>query len=328
MDAFLRYGFEAAESFLEALAPHTLAVVAPPASSPSATPAAGAQPAVATPITEPDPDLDSGQGTPGPVVQGAGLGDNLYMKEPKGAPRFVNEVQVETDEVRQGFLLNCPLPAAMAAMAHVPAGQEKIRDMIVEVPGPVDSKRQRKPTEYFVGQQPTPLREEQFVSSRSFDVKLRGRATTRVTPQLYHNLKDNDSLHYSFSSDGALWPSLIEKAYVVNKGNTYQGINGNLSAVEALEALYGPASEVRLKPDLKNQTLIGILKKHGQRPTIAGSLENQEQGSPITGHHAYVVVGFEEKDNKVKLYDALSGTTVDQSLADFRHRFGEVVFAQ
>lgn len=327
MDAFLRYGFEAAESFLEALAPQTAAVVAT-AASPSATPETGTQPAAAPPIVEPDPDLDSGQGTPGPVPQGAGLGDNLYMQEPKGAPLFVNGVQVETAEVRQGFLLNCPLPAAMAAMAHVPAGQAKIRAMITEILSPVDSSRQRKATEYFVNQQPKTLRAEQFVSSRSFDVKLRT-GTVRVTPQLYHDLTDNDTLHYSRSTAGALWPSLIEKAYVVNQGNTYQAINGNLSAVEALEALHGPASEISLKPSLKNTTLIGILKKHGERPTIAGSLENQEEGSPITGHHAYVVVGFTtEGEDKVTLYDALSGKTVELSLADFRSSFGEVVYAK
>jgi Calpain family cysteine protease len=325
MDAFLRYGFEAAESFLEALAPHTAAVLTP-AASPSSTPGTAAQPAPAQPITEPDPDLDSGQGAPGPVVQGAGLGDALYLQEPKGAPPFVNGVQVRTEEVRQGFLLNCPLPAAMAAMAHVPAGQKKIREMIDEVPGPVDSKRQRKTTEYFTNQQPKTLRAEQFVSSRSFDVKLRG-GTVRVTPQLYHNLQNNDRLHYSRSEDGALWPGLIEKAYVVSQGNTYQSINGSFSAVKALEALHGPASEVRLKPDLKNNTLIGILKKHDQRPTIAGSLEDQEDAT-ITGHHAYAVVDFEEKAKKVKLYDALDGKTVELSLDDFRRRFGEVVFAK
>lgn len=325
MDAFLRYGFEAAESFLDALAPQTEAVLAP-AASPSSTPGTAAQPAPAAMIVEPDPDLDSGQGAPGPGVQGEGLGDNLYMQEPKGAPLFVNGVQVRTEEVRQGFLLNCPLPAAMAAMAHVPAGQTKIRGMIVEIPGPVDSKRQRKAVEYFVNQQPKTLRAEQFVSSRSFDVRLQG-GTVRVTPQLHHNLLDNDRLHYARSEDRALWPSLIEKAYVVNKGNTYQGINGNLSAVAALEALHGPATEVPL-PGLKDKTLIEILKKHGVRPTIAGSLETQPQGSTITANHAYVVVGYEEKDKKVKLFDALSGVPVEQSLADFRSCFGEVVYGK
>ena len=83
----------------------------------SAAPATGA---AVQEITEPGPDIETGQ-------LEKGFGDRLVMGV-VSEPIFAGDPS--QDEPVQGYLLNCPLAAVLCAMAHTPVGRKRIRGMV------------------------------------------------------------------------------------------------------------------------------------------------------------------------------------------------------
>ncbi|MEM6343536.1 MAG: hypothetical protein AAF927_06630 [Bacteroidota bacterium] len=300
-------------------------------------------------IVEPDPDYETGEGN-------LGLGKDLGMKI-FDEPLFVGALSMH--EPIQGFLGNCPLAAVLCAMAHVPAQRNRLRNEIIkEVAMPVASNRQRKPYEYFPTDLPSPIPmaspKGPFLSDRllavrfqrtfpvqalSTDIFEAGRLRKRlnapksvpVSSVLFVDLRFNE-IHYMKSASGALWPSIIEKAYAVGRGqNTYQGLEGSIGLAEVMRDLTGSAEEEHLVngpddtlPEITDKKLKSWLSQHTQRPIILGS---PPTATLVTGNHTFAVIG--KTKTTVKVIDALesdpASREIEVPMANIRENFHEIV---
>ncbi|MEM9945503.1 MAG: hypothetical protein AAF810_05495 [Cyanobacteria bacterium P01_D01_bin.36] len=300
-------------------------------------------------MVEPDPDYETGVGN-------LGLGEDLDMKVFAGA--LFNGAPSMHEPI-QGFLGNCPLAAVLCAMTHVPAQRQRLRnDLFKEVALPVESNRQRKGYEYFSAKKPSPLpmaspsgpfKSNRLIAvrfQRSFPVqslstdsleagRLRKRldasGAVPVTSVLFVNLRSS-AIHYMRSSVGALWPSLIEKAYVVGRGqNTYQGLQATVGLAEAMRDMTGGAEEEHLvngpedtSPEINTKRLNTWLSQHKKRPIILGSPLNAPL---VTGNHTFAVIG--KTKTTVTVIDALKSTPAEREvvvpLAEIRDNFHEIV---
>ncbi|MEM6544456.1 MAG: hypothetical protein AAF680_06115 [Pseudomonadota bacterium] len=300
-------------------------------------------------LVEPDPDRDTGEGN-------LGLGKDLGMKVFtsalfNGAPSMHEPIQ--------GFLGNCPLAAVLCAMAHVPAQRQRLRnDILKEVALPVESNRQRKGYEYFSANRPSPLpmaspsgpfksdrlifvRFQRTFAAQSLSTdpseaaqlrqRLNAPASVPVTGVLFVDLRFN-VIHYMRGSGGALWPSLIEKAYAVGRGqNTYQGLEATVGLAEAMRDMTGFAEEEHLVngpgdtlPEITTKRLNTWLSQHDNRPIILGSPPNAPL---VTGNHTFAVIG--KTKTTVTVIDALESTPTAREvvvpLAEIRDNFHEIV---
>jgi hypothetical protein len=300
-------------------------------------------------MVEPDPDRNTGEGS-------LGLGKDLGMRVFAGA--LFNGAPSMHEPI-QGFLGNCPLAAVLCAMAHVPAQRQRLRnDILKEVALPVESNRQRNDYEYFSAARPSPLpmasphgpfKSDRLIAVRfqrtfpvqalSTDVFEAGRLRQRlnapgsvpVTGVLFVDLRFSQ-IHYMRGSGGALWPSLIEKAYAVGRGqNTYQGLEGTVGLAEAMRDMTGAAEEEHLVngpgdtlPEITTKRLNTWLSQHDNRPIILGSPPD----SPlVTGNHTFAVIG--KTRTTVTVIDALESTPAAREvvvpIAEIRDNFHEIV---
>lgn len=335
METFLLYGVEAAE--VDPAVVDYDVTQTPATATPAVAPAAAAGGV----LVEPDPDLVAGMGfTENGQNNGMGLGDDLYMEETPGTPLFASGQHPSTDEVRQGYLGNCALPAALAAMAHVPQGQKKLETMIRVDGTPIRSERQRKRSEYFVNQVPpeaTLKKKLTFNSSRSFEVTfsraVAGIQVVRVTPQFYRNRHNGNRFRYAYSyKERSLWPNVIEKAYAVAASGpgapTYNVFWEDWQTHDVLGDLWGGARS-DLLANLDNKALTALLRRHGEVPILLAS--KADAASPVVASHAYAVVGF--KSGLVRLYDSLGDADhndapvfLQRSLSQVRKDFSHITY--
>ncbi|HEX6793170.1 MAG TPA: C2 family cysteine protease, partial [Casimicrobiaceae bacterium] len=115
----------------------------------------------------------------------------------------------QTTDISQGGLGDCPLPALLAAMANIPSGRKKIRDMITEhkeqVITDLSALRGALADEQPAGN---------ITSQRSFTVTIGGKSID-VSDVFFTDVADSGwSLLYMQASDTAsvLWACVIEKA--------------------------------------------------------------------------------------------------------------------
>lgn len=306
-------------------------------------------------LVEPGPDINSGAAK-------LGLGDRLIMKDFSG---LLWAGDPDMHEPVQGFLGNCPLSAVLCAMAHVPNQRARLRrDIISSRTIEVHSNRQRKASEYFVNDVPNPLPYVSvpgpFETNRLIFVRFQrifvthtvGRtpeesvqiaalvnklASVPVTSVLHVNT-DHGGIHYMFTMNGALWPSIIEKAYAVGRGhNSYQGINADVGLAEAMRDMTGSAEEEHLvvtpnpggpppPPPITNKQLRTWLGGHSSRPTILGSPDAPTR-TDVTPNHTFAVIGFNGKN--VTVINALEETPAAREVtvpfAELRGNFAEIV---
>ncbi|MBE9111197.1 hypothetical protein IQ273_17465 [Nodosilinea sp. LEGE 07298] len=152
-----------------------------------------------------------------------------------------------------------------------------------------------------------------------------------ITGVLFVDLRFN-AIHHMRGSNGALWPSLIEKAYAVGRGqNTYQGLESTVGLAEAMRDMTGFAEEEHLVnvpgdtlPEIAPERLNTWLSQHGRRPIILGSPPNAPF---VTGNHTFAVIG--KTKTTVTVIDALESTPTAREvvvpLAEIRDNFHEIV---
>jgi hypothetical protein len=357
------YGFEALRT--EALETTVLDSAAVSAAGPAV--GGGAAPGVALRITEPGPDAETGE-------MDLGLGDDLVMRV---FTEDLFDGDPDVHQPIQGFLGNCPLAAILCAMAHVPAQRRRLRhEIVVERPIEVHSSRQRRAFEWFSTDVPAPLPRDpptgHHVSFRLFQITFKAtfhgtirtldlqgltddekramreiylRFLTRpsvvpTTPVLFTDLNAGGVVHYMRTpAPLALWPSIIEKAYAIGRGqNSYDGINNDIGLAECMQDMTGFAIEEHLiadepvpeqpppPPPVTDQTLRRILHRHNRRPTILGSIGTPADAR-IRGNHTFAVTRFQSGD--VRVVDPIEETPATREITipfnELRDSFGEVV---
>jgi hypothetical protein len=178
----------------------------------------------------------------------------LFARDPGSGEQIIGSD--EEDRIRQGFLNNCPLIAAMVAMVHVPNYRRRLLEMVTVERRQVSSFR--RPARYEHCDSPDSSKAPKRVqlgSSVLYKVQFRRRLTATalvdrptflstivldktvcVSGALYINksIPSQHSIHYAHMVDASglqdlnrlpIWPAIIEKAYAVGKGNnSYDGI--------------------------------------------------------------------------------------------------------
>jgi hypothetical protein len=327
-----------------------------------------AQPEVFEIEREPLPDISAGDGHSS-GGHGLCLGEDLRMRifrepifraEPDGKP------SIRTEEVRQGHLANCPLPAVLAAMAHVEWSRRLLDSMIGTRQVRVVAHRKPAPYESCPSGSP-PAKGETYVGKQLVTIKFRRRlspsASTGARPgflskivegnsvhvsrALYYQVDLGDELFYASSSRGALWPSLIEKAYAIGRGNnSYEGLDRflyphlveafdggadvpvGLDPLDVLKDVADTQSEARAIGGLGKPALRAILGQHGSRPTVADTRDDFEAQGLLIPDHTFAIVGFSKPTDTVTLFNAAGGITQQIDLALFRDRFDNVFFTR
>ncbi|MGV9612194.1 C2 family cysteine protease [Nocardia xishanensis] len=251
------------------------------------------------------------------------LGDYVRLRsvEPPTHPLVVRYT-----DVVQGRIANCPIAAVMAATAH--ARPDRIRQLLgAPQVGDVWSIR-RRPNAIF------------HWSTVTYHVRFTSGAAKTVTPVLYHR---EDQVAYARTPNGPGWPSMVEKAYAIWKGNnSYQnleedsGLRPGPDAQTVLADLVGPSDMAYIANDklfharggqttLRDEHLIAIAQRALHRPTIAGSVEHGAADG-IISNHAYAVLRWDRTAKRVVMRNSAEYGAADPRLtiAQLRANFQAV----
>ena len=241
----------------------------------------------------------------------SGWDAELRMTDFAGEPiAFIPPV---VDEVRQGRTGNCPVVATLAAMAHAaPDRAARISTRGAKVAAQVIDTRETIPT-----------RRKQLEDTVLYKVRFAKGDPVEVTGLLWNR---GGRLEYALSTQGALWPSILEKAYVVaHGGHSYDRIFATVTPYEAMTNILGPVDELVLASNPK--TLESTLRQADKRPTVADTLTTLPAvpGIPagIIAFHTYAVLDL--RGNKVEVYNVLDGAHIPVPLKVFEHVFETVV---
>jgi len=238
-------------------------------------------------------------------------------------PLFV-ETGPRPEDVVQGRLDNCPVAAALMALAR--ATPERIQEMISRIPGQVRY-RYRLRAEERLGTAPL-----------SYTVRLPAAAPVRVSNMLYAG---PEGILYAHSSNHSAWVSFLEKGYAASKRGGYVALSqvgtGALDAPDTRQVfteIVGPCDTAYLgerdyrfiSHDLQDQPLNDTILQHmfhlaRRRPTIAASRPQASRGSGVRAGHSYGVLGF--AGGNVHLRDPRGGPDAELhvTLEEFREAF-------
>lgn len=283
-------------------------------------------------IWEPAPDPES------VVEYGAQLQQKQWSLLP-GKPRpLLYKGQFSPFEVRQGWLNNCPVAAILVAMAHVDRYRKRqyrrlpkmVRERVIRP----RLFRTRRWVTFPIEKQKKAKIPASFTSDRLYDVFFYGQKTPRVvTPTLFWN-HDRDLLNYAWSSKDALWPSIIEKAYIgeLHQSRNYEKItplfaealtksrtslaksqysydrlqhvdldgNSLLSGLMVMIDMVGGGHEFLMQKS-SNGRLHQLFRKHRKLATIVGV---NDGAKVLTPDHYMAVVGYNARRKTVTLIDA------------------------
>lgn len=220
----------------------------------------------------------------------------------------------KVDEVKQGAIFNCPLPALLAAMLHTNTLSHYVS--ITEKSQKVKSKY-RDRSVYPSSNKTASLEKDE--TQTLFEVQFPGNKKTEVTNFFWSNAASE--IEYGRSSAGALWVSIIEKAFVVLKaGASYETLsdaNKGPSANDTVEFVTGSV-HVDEPGKLSDPVLTTLLSNARTIPMIA------RRANPVnTFAHSYAVLGISQ--GKVQLYDALQQKTTQPTLAKFKQDYDFVL---
>jgi hypothetical protein len=247
----------------------------------------------------------------------------VFARPPTALPLFQAPAKGQSavpkpEDVIQGFVGNCPVAGTLMALAHSTKGQPKLAAMIGETQTTVTSKH--------------PSTGATLTTDRLLTVTFpSGTGPVKITDYLYQSGSAPVVLLFMHSDQnpvgGVLWPSFLEKAYVLFKcaagSESYQALDarniqevmndfwGNhqyvswdLTSAEILSQVtagscsstgctYGGAASFDLnKAPQKKQfhdKLKAFLTNHATLPTVAGTVASS---GDIEGPHLYAVVGF------------------------------------
>jgi hypothetical protein len=259
--------------------------------------------------------------------------------------------QPSPDDVRQGFVGDCPVPATLIAMAGTPTGRTKITAMIQSLTVKALASKESNGTMH--------------TTDRKLQVTFASGTSVDITDYVYLNgyvtspgVKSTGNLEMVFTrsdgnpTSGVMWPSFIEKAYVVLKGSDYDVLDGR-DVKEVMNDLWG--SHIFAAFDMGKKTadittggkttyfdfskkgdkakfdaaLLQLLNDVAKKPTIAGSLATTPN-SNIEPGHAYAIEGFANK--QVQLVNPHDPTApgvkprkIQLKYDDFLANFGELL---
>jgi len=233
-----------------------------------------------------------------------------------------------SNDVDQGKIKNCCLPAVLAAMANTSLGQERIRKMIAFN----EQVQARSVVNGAVVVTPGIVRV-------TFGV---GASVIAISRLLYREKSPNPpgEILYAKSLSGQGWVSFIEKAYAVFASHrAKQGEVGYASLVlidpkTVMLDLLAPRLAPLVIPVTKYSAPAAVsrwLARSGQRPTIATTPKAADNGfntpHALMANHAYAVVGLDitgqkrARESIVKL----SSDEAEIALGDFIADFDSIV---
>ncbi len=259
------------------------------------------------------------------------------------------------DEVRQGNLNNCPLPAILAAMVHTRRFQTS---MISEVKSCVLSSRRlrnlrkpdpQNPDQSQWGNCRNPrglLLFDECRTNRYFSVSFRTRQNTPVdVSDLFYSQAppSRAELWYAHSTRNNLWISIVEKAYAAYRGgkNPLNGYGGNYDGIQVRIGLlthlpHGPIVAQFMIDFCGLDYLLDVDKSNVFRNNQKGKLIHQNVKFDATlrrvlnnsrsiptiagwGFHAETVL--EISANRIKLYDAAQGRIKTFTFPEFQRDY-------
>jgi hypothetical protein len=301
-----------------------------------------------------------GRKGPGPAPQPP---ITIFIPEPRPRPsdnitRYFSTIADEPflgtapseQQVLQGHIANCPLPAVLAAMAR--SRSNTVRAMVTKIPFNLHHGNSFLYISVFSGA-------PNF--NHYYTVKFSASSPIIVSPLVYEapappQLTQGREIMYAHSP-GALpsWVSLVEKAYVLMKDpepdvqrRRYTILDGGgkgLDPIEVMNDVAGQGAEWVMdpqdpdfQPHPKHQWTRSHLRQvfaaANHVPTVAASRNDQTVIglAPIFAHHDYAVVGM-LGDGRVQLYNAQELPAHDPhhfkdpalSLTDFQRAFRMVV---
>lgn len=244
---------------------------------------------------------------------------------------------LEIDEVSQGQLLNCPLPATIAAMVNT---NRIRRDMTSEM------NRCALSIDKTAGSEP--INWTWRMTDRYFNVSFRDGRSENVTDLFYvHKCRvarctPPIDLFYAKSTRDRLWISIIEKAYAKHIGGTSEGYRSleHLNLGDVMKDFCGIeyAIDIQKRIVLKNNlqanasfddTLKQVLRNASKNPTTAATPDHLQENLinelKLLQDHAYAVLGF--NSSNVLLYDAYRGDRLSISYNRFKEAFKGVISA-
>ena len=216
-----------------------------------------------------------------------------------------------TSDIAQGALANCPIASILAALAHTESGRKRIQSVLAENPSPVVTdltgvadKLEEPPTD------------NKILSQRFFTVTLEN-AATEVSDVFYTDDADrNWSLIYMHSPTGALWPSVIEKAFAVRMGS-YEKIDAQDSANVFWKVLVGTKPEILSINDLTPLSEISAIAQRARKVPAIGA--SRDDAVDVSTWHGFAVLGVQ--GSVIELYDPAKAKTLKLPLTKFRANF-------
>jgi hypothetical protein len=235
----------------------------------------------------------------------------------------------DPNDVQQGFIGDCPVAAVLLAMAITPKGKQKIvsmiQDLTVSALDSVESNGTRHTT--------TRKLHVTFTAGNT-DITdyvwMNGFSATGTTPPA--NLEMLFLHSGGNPTSGVMWPSFIEKAYVVLKGSSYDVLDGR-NTQEVMNDFWGDhtialfdTAKAEISTGVQAGTcnsagctfttstpfdltkpaerakfitqLTDLLKNVTSKPTFAGTVAAPTNGN-LDKEHGYAIEGF--ASNQIKL---------------------------
>jgi len=234
-------------------------------------------------------------------------------------------------DVIQGRLNNCPIGAALMALAHTTPST------ITAMISPIEGGGGSGETEEAGAEQGLQL----------YQVSIPAHAPVQITNRLYFQGESltNSNIAYTHSSNGTMWMSLIEKAYATTLSRGYitlsqtgSGAGGAPDTRDVFLAIVGPC-ETAILGDAGNQLyssagevtmmsggqLRTMLRQARRRATIAATQPGIR--GPVEAAHSYTVLGF--AGGQVRLRDPRGGehAVVSLSQEQFQQYFAAIIQA-
>lgn len=204
----------------------------------------------------------------------------LYSK--KGKEPHLNDV-------KQGMLLNCPLAAILAALAHTAKGRTHIKKMITEFSNVTTETK-------YTGKDGVDGKTV-VQGKRYFSVKFNSNKPIKISSVFYTDEQSSPKMIYMTPPTDVLWPCVIEKAYAKLKGG-YNKLGGDPAVY--WKDIVGSYKYLNLKkdasPKVTDKEVFLQVKQANIEPMIA-SLEGQ--------YHGFAVKGIGRK-SKIVLHDPAS----------------------
>jgi Calpain family cysteine protease len=236
------------------------------------------------------------------------------------------------EDVSQGQLSNCPVPAILAALANTAVGQTRLNGMVTEynnvsVKTTVSGATIKALNDRAKDEPDHKSPPAEIQTRRYFTVDLHDTTPTpEVSDVLY--VDDDDGPDptpvYMHSKNSVLWPCIIEKACAVKMGNSYATLDDKTTTANDFWTLIvGKDPGGFSVTDTTDLAKIKEAADKAKRIPTMGASRLQTTAIGIPADHAYAILGM--KGRNVALYNPW-GLPKDISLEEFRANFQTILF--